>query len=163
MGSEKKNLGPATMAKLNTLADYLAAQREAEAAAAARIDQLRAEILEIADRYAFPVVSGSSEYYSSPNGRVLRITRPAAPAPTLDAAKFLERVGPEVFHAVCRVTGAEVDPEGFRGMLEAERVVEADLLDCLVERRASRPSVTLAHKLPEPVGADDPVDADLLT
>ena len=160
--TNRKGIGSATSRKLDILISRLAERQALLEQVTEGIDVIRAEILELADRYKLPVSAGRSEYYLGPVGPVLRITRPSPPAPTLNAARFLDRVGPELFHELCLVRSADLDAARFRVALAEERVKESDLTDCLLERRASRPSVALTANLPV-VGEDDPVDAGSLT
>ena len=93
-----------------------------------------------------PIQDGKSEYLNYAD-IALRVTQPDDQAPSVDAEKFHDKVGDELFLRLGTVDKYTLDLERWQEALTEEWVTESQLLDCLKGGGARTPmvSVTKAH------------------
>lgn len=138
----RQQAGPQTIRKLASLVADLKQSLAVQKRAGEIVDGIKREIKELTSRYALPVQEERSEYLSVPAAEAtLRVTR-SAPAPTLNPTRLLAEVGREVFLDVVIVQKVELNLEGWRAALAAERVTTGQL-----ERSLDQPQSTVTVAL----------------
>lgn len=141
--------GKVIRAKLDALLSQVATyQREIKAREWA-IDEAKAQILKLNERYRFDDPTEASEFYRTAQGTV-QVTRPKAPAPTLNGRKLLDVMlrkielpdeAREIFCDVIRIRSCCLDEERWGFYATEGRVQDRWLLEAMDERAAPKPSV----------------------
>ncbi len=140
-GVTRRNAGAKTIDKLAALTGQLKEAEHAEKVAKALVDTLKTQIKELTADFALPEQEGSSEYLNVPAAdATLRVTR-ITYTPTVDPGRLLAEVGRDTFLDVVVVKKVELDLDGWRAALAAERVTNEQLERSLEQRE---PTVTVA-------------------
>jgi hypothetical protein len=142
MANEKVSLPSAVIRALAARAaevDSLDAEIKAKSA---RVATLRGEIRDTVEQYAerVPLVGSSRIIPLSTVGRQIRVTYTTG-TPGMDYGALQSKVGDQVFARITKATAWELDVDKVNRAIEREELKESDLVACVTEAPARKPSV----------------------
>lgn len=115
-----------------------------------RIDAAKDEVEKIFLEYDIPQISPVSRRFRADDGSTVRVTNPE-PKISIDPAKFLAAVGPEIFLDVVEIVSVELKPSEWEKALAEERLIpeknrsvnRKDLLNSIVTGNIPKTSVVV--------------------